>query len=604
MKVKVADYVADFFAGNDISQVFMITGGGIMHLNDALGHHKQLHCLYNHHEQASSMAAEAYYRIYNKIPVLCVTSGPGATNVTTGVAGAYIDSVPMIVLSGQVRYDTTAHSTGLNLRAMGEWEFDIVPSASSMTKYCEMVIEPKKIRYCLEKALYIAKSGRPGPCWLVIPVNVQGSYVETDELEGFDEREYEANIPPRVEDGCLDEILDLIKKAKRPVFYAGNGIRIAGAYDIFRKVADKLNIPVVTGWNCIDLIPDDHPLYAGRGGMIGTRPGNFAAQNSDLLLSVGSRLSIRQVGYNHKAWAREAYTIVVDADKEELKKPTVHVSMPVWADAKEFLEKLDKKLEDKKFYQNVEWLEICQNWKKDYPIVTEEHYKEKEPINVYAFVNELSRRLPENQIIVSGNGTPCMVGSQACIMKEGQRYIMNAGLAAMGYGLPAAVGASVAAPGRSVILLDGDGSIQMNIQELQTVVHHKLPIKIFLINNDGYHSIRQTQMNFFGDKLVGIGSDSGDLSFPDMSKIAAAYGIEYRSCCNFDQMLKAVDEVIAMDGPVLCEVYVSKTQKFEPKSATKKLEDGSLVSAPLEDMAPFLSKEELEKNMFIPLMEK
>lgn len=615
MKIKVSDYVSQFLVDNGITHAFTVTGGGAMHLNDSLGHQKGLTCVYNHHEQACAIAAESYARIHNKIAALCVTTGPGGTNAMTGVVGGYLDSIPMLVISGQVRYDTTARSTGLNIRAMGDQEFDITKSAAAMTKYAQMVTDPKQIRYCMEKALYIATTGRPGPCWIDIPVNFQGFYVDTDELEGFDPAEYEAQLAPHVTDEQVDAIIDKIKNAKRPVLYAGNGIRISGGYENFKKVVELLNIPVATGWDSIDEIYDEHPLYVGRGGIMGDRAGNFAVQNSDLVFAIGNRLSIRQVGYNWKTWAREAYVIMNDVCEDEMKKPTLHVDMPVWADAKELLEKMAARLEKtgEKVFTGNDWIERCQQWKKNYPVVLPKHYEDKNHANVYAFIKELSSRLSEGQVTVVGNGSACVVGSHAYVIKKDQRFIINSAIASMGYDLPAAIGAAVAEHGdkalygrsltddsvKDIILVTGDGSIQMNIQELQTVIHHKMPIKIFLINNQGYHSIRQTQTNLFNKNFVGIGPQSGDLSFPDMSKLAPAYGYPYLSCDGNDKLDETIDKALGMKGPVICEIFVSTEQNFEPKSSTKRLEDGTLVSPPLEDLAPFLDRDEFRKNMII-----
>lgn len=618
MKEKVSNYIAQFLVNHGISHVFTVTGGGAMHLNDGLGHQKGLTCIYNHHEQACAIAAESYARIHNKIAAVCVTTGPGGTNAITGVVGGYLDSIPMLILSGQVRYDTTARSTGLNIRALGDQEFDIVKAVDCMTKYSEMVIDPLKIRYCLEKALYLAQTKRPGPCWLDIPVNVQGAYIETDELEGFNpEEEIEEKSPLKpVEEQTIKVILDKIKQAERPVLYAGNGIRISGAFSIFERVIERLNIPVVTGWNSIDAIYDEHPLYAGRGGIMGDRAGNFAVQNSDLVLAIGSRLSIRQVGYNYNTWAREAYVIAVDVDAEELKKPTLHVEMPIHADAKDFLNKMEEQLPEGKWFEKENWLSVCQQWKEKYPVVLPKHYADKNRTNVYAFIKELSRRLKEGQITVVGNGSACVVGSHAYIMKKRQRFIINSAIASMGYDLPAAIGACVAEYGNKalkheknadkeiddIILVTGDGSIQMNLQELQTIIHHQMPIKIFIINNNGYHSIRQTQKNFFQEPFVGIGYDSGDLSFPVMEKLADAYGYPYFSIDGNEMLEEVLEKVLKEEGPLICEVFVSTEQNFEPKSATKRLPDGTLVSAPLEDLAPFLPEEELKELMIIPMV--
>lgn len=617
MKIKVSTYVSQFLVDHGITHAFTVTGGGAMHLNDSLGHQEGLTCVYNHHEQACAIAAESYARIHNKMAALCVTTGPGGTNAMTGVVGGYLDSIPMLVISGQVRYDTTARSTGLNIRAMGDQEFDITKSAAAMTKYCEMVEDPKRIRYVMEKAFYIAITGRPGPCWVDIPVNFQGFYVETDELVGFDPAEYESQMAPHITEEQVDAIIAKIKESKRPVLYAGNGIRISGGFEDFKKLVELLHIPVATGWDSIDEIYDEHPLYVGRGGIMGDRAGNFAVQNADLVFAIGNRLSIRQVGYNWKTWAREAYVIMNDVDQDEMKKPTLHVDMPVWGDAKELLHmmvaKLEAEVKEKGLFAGEDWIKRCQEWKAKYPVVLPKHYEDKNHTNVYAFIKELSNRLSEGQVTVVGNGSACVVGSHAYVIKKDQRFIINSAIASMGYDLPAAIGATVAVHGdkalygrslgdksiKDVILVTGDGSLQMNIQELQTIIHHKMPMKIFIINNEGYHSIRQTQTNLFNKNFVGIGPQSGDLSFPDMSKLAPAYGYPYFSCDGNEHLTEVLDQVLAVDGPAICEIFVSTTQLFEPKSATKRLEDGTLVSPPLEDLGPFLDRDEFYSNMII-----
>lgn len=599
MKIKLSNYVAEFLVEHGIDTVFTVTGGGAMHLNDGLGHQEGLHCVYQHHEQACAIAGEAYARMHNKIGAVCVTTGPGGTNAITGVVGGWLDSIPMLVLSGQVRYDTTARSTGLGIRAMGDQEFDICKAVDSMTKYCEMVINPSDIKYCLEKALYLSQTGRPGPCWLDIPLNVQGAFIETEELRSFDPTECIDEKPVKPSRETIEKILRKIKEAKRPVINAGNGIRISGGYPEFCELVEKLNIPVVTGWNSIDLIEDKHPLYVGRGGIMGDRAGNFAIQNSDLVLSLGSRLSIRQVGYNFKTWAREAYTIVVDVDSEELKKPTIHVDMPVCADVKELMQMMNETLGDTKLDTDSFWLEKCAHWKETYPVVLPKHYEQKGLANVYAFIKEVSRVLPEGYVTVVGNGSACVVGSHGYEIKKDQRFIINSAIASMGYDLPAAIGACVAEGGRELVCLSGDGSIQMNLQELQTIRTNKLPIKIFVINNNGYHSIRQTQTNFFGEPYVGIGPQSHDLEFPDLEKIAYAYDYPFFRCESNDTLTETISSVFATEGAVICEIIVSTDQNFEPKSATKRLEDGTLVSPPLEDLAPFLDRETFLEEMII-----
>lgn len=609
MKQRLADYVADFLVSHGVTDVFSVVGGGAMHLNDALGHNEGLKVTYNHHEQACAMAAEAYARLENHIAAVCVTTGPGGTNAITGVVGGWLDSIPMFIISGQVRYDTTARYalqfTGNPLRAMGDQEYDIVKSVEAMTKYAVMIEDPNRIRYALEKGWHLATTGRPGPVWIDIPVNYQGCFIETDELEGYDATEDDAKLPPPVDDATIQAVLEKIRNAKRPVFHAGYGIRLSKGYDAFRRVLEKLNIPIVTYWNAADLIEDEHPLYCGRAGNMGDRPGNWAIQNADLILAVGTRISIRQVGYSWQTWARAAEVIMVDIDSAELKKPTLHVEMPVWADAKDFLTKLDAAAESQVF-KGQAWIEKCQGWKRDYPAVLPRQWEENgSTANVYAFVRYLSSRLPENSLTAVSNGACCVVGNQAYVIQKGSRMANNSAIASMGYGLPAAIGTCIGGGRRNTICLEGDGSIMMNLQELQTILTNKLPIKIFLINNSGYHSIRITQTNLFGHHTrVGIGPESGDLSFPVFEKIAKAFGYRYYSASSNAEMKRVVDEVLKLDGPVFCEIFTDTKQVWEPKSSTKRLPDGTLVSPPLEDLAPFLPREELEQIMEIPLVEE
>ncbi len=613
MKIRLADYIADFLANKGVTDCFTVVGGGAMHLNDAFGHHKKIHCTYNHHEQASAIAAESYARLNNKIAALCVTTGPGGTNAITGVVGGWLDSIPMFVISGQVRYDTTARyamqfTDGLPLRAVGDQEFDITKSVSSMCKYAEMLEKPEDIRYMLEKAWHLANTGRKGPVWLDIPVNYQGSFIETDNLKGYNPESDDKLLPPPVSEETIDLILEKIKKAQRPVIYAGGGIRLSGGYEAFKTAIGKLGVPVVTYWNSVDVIEDDNPLYCGRGGNMGDRPGNFAVQNSDLLLAIGTRLSLRQVGYSFKTWARAAEVIMVDIDKAEFKKPTIHIDMPVFADAKDFLEAVVRKTKDLKspVSDKESWREKCLYWKKNYPATLPRHYEENgKTANVFAFVKYLSDSLPEGSLTAVSNGACCVVGHQNWTIKKDTRFIINSAIASMGYGLPAAIGLCIAGGKKDTICLEGDGSIMMNLQELQTIVTNKLPIKVFLINNQGYHSIRITQNNLFKDHCkVGIGPESGDLSFPDFAKIAGAFGMPYFSAHSNEEMKKTVERTLKTDGFAFCEIFTDTDQVWEPKSSTKRLPDGTLVSPPLEDLAPFLPREELEQQMFIPLVEE
>lgn len=609
MKIRLADYVADFLVNHGVTDCFSVVGGGAMHLNDALGHKDGLKVTYNHHEQACAIAAEAYARLDNRIAAVCVTTGPGGTNALTGVVGGWLDSIPMMIISGQVRYDTTARYalqfTETPLRAMGDQEYDIVKSVTPMTKYATMIEDPLDIRYALEKAWHLATTGRPGPVWIDIPVNFQGMYIETDELRGYDPTEDDALLPPAVSKETIDAVIEKIKKAKRPVFHAGYGIRLSGAYKQFRDVAEKLGIPIVTYWNAVDLIEDENELYCGRAGNMGDRPGNWAIQNADLILAIGTRISIRQVGYNWKTWAREAEVIMVDIDKAELKKPTLHVEMPIWADAKDFLTKMNDTLRYP-LPRKEKWLKTCQKWKKEYPVVQPRQWEENgTSANVYAFVKYLSSQLPENSLTAVSNGACCVVGNQTYVIQKGSRMANNSAIASMGYGLPAAIGTCIGGGKRETICLEGDGSIMMNLQELQTVLTNRLPIKIFLINNNGYHSIRITQTNLFGNHTkIGIGPESSDLSFPDFEKIAKAFGYPYYSAKSNKEMKDVVDKVLKEKGPVFCEIFTDTSQVWEPKSSTKRLEDGTLVSPPLEDLAPFLPREELEQIMIVPMVDE
>lgn len=599
MKQKVSDFIADFLAENGIENVFTVTGGGAMHLNDALGHHPQLKCIYNHNEQASAIAAEAYARIDNKIAAVCVTTGPGATNAITGVVGGWMDSIPMLILSGQARYATTVYASGLNLRTRGVQEFDIIGSVQNMTKYCELVSDAKRIRYCLEKALYLAKEGRPGPCWLDIPLDVQGAIIDTDELESY---EPDHTVSTFVSEQIIEQILNKIDQSKRPVVFVGNGVRLTNAHEKMLELVDKLNIPVVTSMSSIDAIATDHRLYVGRCGTTGDRAGNFAVQNSDLLISFGSRLSFFQTGFNYQTWARAAYKIVNDIDADELEKDSINADLKICCDVKSLIEVLTKHIRGN-LPEKLDWLKQCQEWKEKYPVVLPKHFDDPQP-NIYAFYHELTKRLCGTDRLVVSVGTSRVAGSQASIIEEGMRFITNPSTAAMGYCLPAAIGVCVANAMKKTVLVTGEGSLQMNIQELQTIVHNRLPIIIFVMNNQGYHSIRMTQKSYFGEPLVGVGAESGDISFPDLEKLSYAYGFEFLRCESSDKVPDAIEWALSRNGACICEMMLSTKQITEPKAASKKLPNGQMVSAPLEDMAPFLPEEELLENMYIPVIEK
>ena len=618
--MRVSDYIAEFLVKKGVTDCFTVVGGGAMYLNNSFGHTKGMTCTHFHHEQGAAIAAESYSRYDGRVAALCVTSGPGGTNAITGVLGGWLDSLPMFVVSGQVRYDTTVRYEHKlmgkeydrkGLRSLGDQEYDITRMTEHMCKYAVMLENPADIRYHMEKAWHLMNVGRPGPVWIDVPVNFQGADIDPESLRGYSPEEedtfencaYEAAVP-EVDDKTVDEVIGLIQKAERPVIYAGGGVRISGGFDAFRKVVDKLGVPVCTYWNSIDLIETDNPLYCGRGGNMGDRAGNFAIQNSDLVIVIGSRLSIRQVGYTWGTWARAAKVVMVDIEPAEMEKHTVHVDMKIHADAKEFLEKLLKaadKCSDTYVSPADAWRKQCVAWKEKYPVVSESQlHTGDNKVNVYGFMKALSAQLPKGSLTAVSNGACCVSGHQSWVIKEGTRFIINNAVASMGYGLPAAIGLCIAAGRKETICLEGDGSIMMNLQELQTVITNKLPIKVFLVNNEGYHSIRLTQNNLFKEySKVGIGPESGDLAFPSFEKIADAFGYPYSRVITGNELEDAMKKAVDADSPVFVEVYTDTEQVWAPKSSARREPDGSLSSPPLEDLAPFLSREELAENMYI-----
>jgi acetolactate synthase-1/2/3 large subunit len=465
-----------------------------------------------------------------------------------------------------------------------------------MTKYAKLVTEPDKIRYHLERALYLAYNGRPGPCWLDIPLNVQSALIDPDSLPAYDPAEDRAELPPEVTKDTVEKVIKLLNSAKRPVIIVGGGIRLAKSRDKLLKFLEKVKVPIVTAWNSHDLIPDSHPLYSGRSGSMGDRGGNFVVQNSDLLLALGCRLSIRQVSYNWEQFAPSAYKIMVDIDPVEMEKPTLKIDMKIHADVSTFF---DYMLKNSKL--NIKapenWLEYCRKINLTYPVVLPEYMKKSDSVNPYVFFKKLFTQLREDEIIVSGNGSACVCSFQAAVIKENTRLYTNSGCASMGYGLPAAIGACVAA-GKRVICLEGDGSLQMNLQELQTLAYRKLPIKVFILNNQGYYSIRQTQSSFFGLPLVGVGPDSG-VGFAPLEKLAYAFGLCYYKIENHEYIDEKIADILQNNEPVLIEIIIDINQPFSPKLSSVKRDDGTMYSPPLEDMAPFLPRDELEKNMKI-----
>lgn len=597
MKIKVSNYIADFLVKHGIDTVFTITGGGAMHLNDSLGHKEELHCVYNHNEQGCAIAAESYTRVSNRLACVCVTSGPGGTNALTGVLGGWLDSIPMFVLSGQVKRETTTWSTDVPVRQIGDQEYQIVESVRNMTKYAVMIVDANEIAYHLEKALFLATKGRGGPVWLDIPLDIQAAVVDTDDLKHFDALECAMECPPEVSLDTAKTVLEKIKQAKRPIIIAGTGIRLGKAEELFLELVDKLKIPVVTAWNAHDVIPNDNPMFVGRPSTLGTRGGNFNLENADLVLSLGCRLNIRQISYNYKDWAKNAYKIINDIDQAELDKPTLSPDMKIHADVKDFIEKMLACT-----YQenpvHADWAKQARALDEKYPAVLPEYAEQKSPMNPYVFFEKLTNHLEENEITVTGNGSACVIGFQTANIKKGQRLYTNSGCASMGYGLPAALGASIAYPNQRIICIDGDGSLMMNLQELQTISENQCNIKLFVINNNGYHSIRQTQNNTFKNGLVGVCKGNG-VSFPAFDKLADTFGFSYVKIQDLDEADALIQKAIAMDGPVLIEAVVTEKQNFAPKLSSKVLPDGRIVSPPIDDMFPFLDRDEYEANKIV-----
>jgi len=590
--IKLSDYIAKRLKQiYKIKTVFIVSGGGAMHLNNSFGKYIPYVC--NHHEQACAIAAEGYARVNQQLAVVNVTTGPGGLNCLNGVFGQWTDSVPVLYISGQVKYSTSmASCPNIKLRQLGDQEVDIISVVKPLTKYAVMVTNPNEIKYHLDKAIYEATHGRFGPVWLDIPINIQSAIIDEKKLKEFVPYIH-TSIPLSLESSLLKKI----QSSLHPLIIAGHGIRLSNTQKEFYKLIEKLKFPVVTTFNGFDLLETNNKYYIGRIGTIGQRAGNFALQNADLILCLGTRNNIRQVSYNWENFAKNAFKIVVDIDNNELNKPLVKPDLAINTDLKYFMPQLLKsvnKIESSK-YSN--WLKFCQNLKNKYCF---ENYKEqKQKINIiepYHFTYTLTKCLKENDILVSANGSACVCVFQNAVIKKNQRFLVNSGNASMGFALPASIGATLSSKGRNVICLEGDGSIMMNIQELQTIKYNKLPIKIFVINNNGYSSIRQTQKNFFNGKMTGSGVDSG-VSVPDFVKIGKAFGIKTKKIKNPKTMEQEIKKVLKYKESVLCEVIVEKEYSFLPKLSAKKLPDGTIVSPTLEDMFPFLSREEFEENM-------
>ncbi len=589
--IRVADFLVSFLADRQVSQVFLVTGGGAMHLNDALGRNRNLSLLCSHHEQASAIAAEGYARITGGLAVVCVTTGPGSLNTLTGVMGQWTDSVPVLYLSGQVKMETTlAACPDLPLRQLGDQEVDIVRIVKPLTKFAATITRPQDARKILEEALFWAMEGRRGPVWVNVPLDIQGALVDPAHLEPFHPPAPQA---PASDPSLAGKVVHLLQAAKRPLIVAGHGIRLAGAVQEFGTFLEKCRVPVATTHNGRDVLPTSHPLYAGQVGTLGDRAGNFALQRADLVLSIGSRNNIRQVSYNWANYGRNATLVSVDIDPAELKKPLRKVDVPVCLDALHFLSAMNAALQGVTLERN-EWVAWCRQRRQRYPVALPE-YHQGPRIHPYAFVEILTGLLPEGECIVAGNGSASVCLFQAAAVKPGQRLIYNSGCAAMGYDLPAAIGACLGSGKKRVICLAGDGSLSMNIQELQTVWHHRLPILLFVLNNRGYASIRQTQDTFFGGHRVGCDFASG-VSFPDFCLVGKAFGLPSQRLDDPRSLRSDLARILSEPGPALYDVVLDENYVFAPKVASLKMPDGTMVSKSFEDMFPFLSPEEAKEH--------
>ena len=601
--MRVADYIMSFISDRlKVDTIFMVSGGGIMHLTDAIACHGSLRYVCSHNEQATTMEADGFAKASGGFGVALLTTGPGATNALTGLVGAWQDSTPLFVISGQAKRQQTIQLSGLALRQFGVQEADILPMVRSVTKYSVMLDDPNLVRYQMEKAMYLARSGRPGPVWLDVPLDVQGARIDPDALEGFDpQREALDAVTAAPADQAIAELAADIAKAQRPVFIAGHGVRIAKAVEQFRELAEALNIPVVTPRLGIDLMDSGHPLYVGRPGIKGDRAGNLAVQNADLVIALGTRLSINVTGHEYEKFARQARVVVVDVDEVEHQKPTIRVDRFIRCDALALVEKLAGQARSLGVRKGDEWPEICRNWKQRYPVFQDEYSQQSAPINTYHFTELLSDKLACDDCIVIDSGSSSYVVSQGIRIKAGQRYLASGGLGAMGYALPAALGASVAKGGERVVCITGDGSLQMNQQELLTIAHESLPVKIFIFNNHGYASIKATQHNYFQDRFVGVDHKSG-VALPDILKVAELYGIKGVRLLGTEGLVDRIAEILECEGPVLVDVDCSADQLIIPTVFSKKSEDGSMVSLPLEDMYPFLDREEFKAQMLVPCL--
>lgn len=596
--VKLSDYLVSELEKLNSKHVFLLSGGGMMHLLDSVGRSSKFSAIAMHHEQAAAIAADVYFKVSDTPGICFVTTGPGCTNAVTGVAGAYMDSHPAVFISGQV---SNANSKkDLKVRQIGIQEIDPIPIVSSITKYAVTIFDPNTIRYHLEKALFLMKYKRPGPIWLDIPIDVQAAQIIPSQQKPFDPAAegfiFESDLSQ------IEIIVDKIKKARRPLLVLGGGVSLAMARDLVGPLIKKLNIPVQTTWNGMDLVDSNEPLFCGRANLFGPRSSNLIIQSADLLLCIGARLGMQHTGYNISAFGRSAYKIMVDVDQHELNKPKLNIDLKIEADAKSFMEamvRLDFKIEAKS-----DWLGHISSVRARFPEApTDRSSPSSDFVDPYFFSKAISRVLPIDSVFPigsSGMGHTILTG--LFDIKLGQRVFTSKGLAAMGYGVPSAIGACLAADRKQTLTVVGEGGLQLNLQELQTIRHNKLPIKIFVFNNGGYHSIRMTQKNFFNGKYVACTDESG-VSFPKNSDLAKTYGFGYEAISSNKDLDENLERIINASGPALIDVYLDPNRALEPKVVSYQKADGTMESRPIEDMAPLLDREELKKYILIDPLE-
>ena len=575
--MNVSDYIIEYFAKKGIKHVFLVSGGGCMHLVDAIGKNKEVEYVCNHHEQACAMATEGYARMSDGVGACIVTTGPGGTNAITGLMGCWTDSIPTVFISGQVSTNQTLSATGLNVRQIGDQEADIISIVKPLTKYAVMVTDPNMIKLHLDEAFHEATTGRKGPVWLDIPLNVQNAKINPQSLISISKEPH----LPKPTSAQIKKVVDKIKQASKPLLIVGNGVRLSGCIPEMKKFLELSKMPTVTGINGNDLLNEDYEHYCGRFGILGQPAGNHIIQKSDLIICVGSRLTIKQTGYNHKDFGRNAYKIYVDIDADELKKENLHPDMSICSDATEFFKRIiNKNISNLNIDQ---WQNECKEIFNKQRLVLDKHVKNKNFVSNYVLIDKLSDLNNGKIPIITSDGSANVVTMHALRLKGQQRLFTNTGCASMGYGLPAAIGACFANNKDPVICIEGDGSLQMNIQELQTLVHHKLPVKLIVMNNNGYLSIKMTQESYLGGRLVASTPSSG-VSFPDLKKLSHAYGLKYFKISNNSDIENILKDVLSCEEPLLCEALSDPDEIHEPKVVGKPQPDGTIVPGLLDDM--------------------